>query len=251
MNIAKATVLNCVGCLCLCIALMPAISRAQAGQGGGGLGAGAMAQGPQQLKLVLSKLDLTEDQKAKIDAIIADTQKEVRAINQSLADATPEERQQKMADRLKILNDTKTKVEAELTPEQKAKYYPLVANLGLKSMGDMVTTMKAEAAKLDIGDDQKKQVASTLDDARKTLDGMKSDADAVKDADTAADFQKQIVKSQTEAMRQLVDIMGQEDMRTLMQNTRQAMMRNAVRNGAAGATGATAKDAPTTQPAAK
>jgi Spy/CpxP family protein refolding chaperone len=263
MTAARSIVLKTLAVLCLSIGMMPALSLAQqqgqpggpGGGGGRGMGGMGMAQMPQQLQQVLAQLDLTPDQKTKIDGIITQAQQDGRQALQGMQDLTPEERQQKMQDLQKLMTDTKTKVEAELTPEQKAKYYPLVATTGLKRMTDLFTALKTASAKLEVGDDQKKQLKDMFDETQKSLDGLKTDADAVKDEPTATDFQKQLTKLQMDTRKQLVDILGQDDARTLMQSAQQSL-RGTVRgrrgaDGATGANGATGETAPATQPVAK
>jgi Spy/CpxP family protein refolding chaperone len=247
MNAARSTFLKCLASVCLTIAALPASSFAQqAGRGG----AGGAAQMPQMLQQVLGQLDLSADQKTKIDGMLRQAQQDLRSSMQGLQDATPEERMQKMQDMQKAMADTRTKVEAELTPEQKAKYFPLVASTGLKYSTDLLAALKTAAGKADMTDDQKKQVGDVFDDAGKSIEGMKSDAAAVKDDETATDFQQKLTKAQMDTRKQLVDILGQDDARKLMQAAQQSMRGSMGRAGRNGANGA-ANGGAATQPAAK
>jgi Spy/CpxP family protein refolding chaperone len=229
------------------LALMPMRASAQAARGGGGGMGGMMAL--QQMRQVLPDLDLTDDQKSKTDDIMKQTQQDVREKMQGLQDATPEERQAKMQDATKLTADAKEKIVAELTPDQKAKFYPLMAKAGLKQMSDLLAAVKTASAKQDLSDDLRKQLTAALDDAQKTLDGYKSDADGIKDEAGATEFQQKVMKTQMDTRTQLVDILGQEDAQTLMQAARQSM-----RPGGAGGQGqgqgqrAKRKGAPTTAP---
>jgi hypothetical protein len=188
-------------------------------------------------------LDLTPDQKTKIDGLLKQAQQDRREAMQGLQDATPEERQQKMQDMQKSMADTKTKVEAELTPEQKAKYYPLVASTALKYGTDMANAIKAGASKMDLDADKSKKMSDIYDEATKSLDALKADADAVKDADGATEFQQKLAKVQMETRKEILDVLGQDDARQLMQGAMRSMM--------PGRGGATGDSAPTTKPAAK
>jgi hypothetical protein len=253
MNCLRTTVLKSVAALCLTVLALPALSLAQQGQGAGGRAGGGMGgQMPQLLQQVLGQLDLSADQKTKIDGLLKQAQQDRRDAMQGLQDATPEERQQKMQDMQKAMADTKTKVEAELTPEQKTKYYPLVASTGLKYFTGMVDAIKTAATKMDVGDDKQKQLKDVFDDAGKSLDGLKADADAVKDEAGATDFQQKMTKLQMETRKQIVDVLGQDDARQLMQGAARSMAGGVGAGGvgAGGGRGATLSG-PATQPAAK
>jgi Spy/CpxP family protein refolding chaperone len=65
-----------------------------------------------------SKLNLTDDQKAKITPIIADRQAQMRAL---MAD-TSSRRMQKARKAKSIMSDSDTKIEAVLTSDQKKTY---------------------------------------------------------------------------------------------------------------------------------
>jgi hypothetical protein len=220
------------------------LSPAHQGQGGGGQGGGRGAGGmnqPQLLQQVLGQLDLTADQKTKIDGVLKQAQQDMADARQSMQDATPQERMQKMQEMQK---DVRSKVEAELTPDQKSKFYPLVASTGLKFFTEMVTAMKATGAKMDLGDDKQKQLNQIFDGTDKSLDGMKTDAGAVKDEEGAAAFQQKMTKLQMQTRKQLVEALGQDDARELMQGAMRSMAPTGGRTG-------TGAEVPTTQPATK
>jgi Spy/CpxP family protein refolding chaperone len=230
----------------LAVSVLPARSWAQAAGGGGGAGGGLA--GLQQIRQVMGQLDLTDDQKTKIRGIVQDAIQSGRDTMQGIADATPEERQAKMQDLQKLVTETKQKVQDELTPDQKAKYFPLTAKMEFKQMTDLLTALKTAAAKAELTDDQKKQLNHVFDDSQKTLDGYKADADAVTDAASADDFSRKIEKFQLDLRTQIVAAIGQKDTQTLMQSARQAMRGNI---GGRAARPARNEAAPTTAPAAK
>ena len=76
---------------------------------------------------------------------------------------------------------------------------------------------------MEIAEDLKKQLNNVFDDSQKTLDTLKTDADAVTDAAGATDFTKQVGKFQMDLRKQVVDVLGQDDGPKLMQSARQAM----------------------------
>jgi Spy/CpxP family protein refolding chaperone len=229
------------GVFCLVLSMMPSDASAQAA---GGRGGGGGIGGLQQLRQVMTQLDLTPDQKTKIQGIMKQTMQDARDAMQGLQDATPEERQAKMQDLQKMMADAREKVEAELTPEQKEKYYPLLAKAALKQMTDLVAAIKKAVPDQKLSDDVTKQLNDIMDDTGKTLDGLKTDSDAVKDADGAKDFQAKITKSQMDLRKQIMDAAGQEDGQKLMRAAMQSMRPT-------GGRGAARETTPTTAPAAK
>jgi hypothetical protein len=217
----------------LLITLMPMASlaqnRPQAGGSGGGMGGGAA--GP--LQEVLRQLDLTREQKTQIRQVMRQAMEDARTSAQNAA--SPLERMQIAQ---KMMTETTDKVAAELTPAQKTRFYPLMAKSQLTRSVQMAQNMQSAAAKLTVSDDDKAQVKSVLDDALKTLDGYKADANAVKDAETAKDFQQKLTTLRTDTIKQLGGILGQDDVRQLMQGMRTT-----------GNTGLRGRGKQTTQPA--
>lgn len=227
----------------LTLMLMPAISQAQnrPQQGGPGAAGGMGGQmGP--LLTVMKELDLTDDQQSKVKDIMQQTQSDVRDALTGLQGATPQERQQKMQDMQKIITDSRTKFEAILTPDQKAKYYPLMAKAVVTTGEQRLKLIKNAADKQELTDDEKSQLAKLLDDDQKTLDGLSTDAEAVKDADGLTEIQKKVDGIQVDTRKQIVQILGPEGAQSLMQ----AMRPNGAGRGRQGGAGRTA---PTTKPA--
>jgi hypothetical protein len=202
-------------------------------------------------------LNLPADEQQNIVSTIRQAVEDARDAGTGIQQGTPQQRRQKMQDVQKIISDAKDKVEGMLTAEQKTKYFPLFAKLLVKQAVDRANAIQAASAKLEIGDDEKAQVKSLIDGDLKTLDGFKTDADAVTDDQGASDLQQKITKVTQDTRRQLVDILGQDDVQQLMQNLRQAGGGGAggatggARTGRGGANGATPQAAPTTMPAAK
>jgi hypothetical protein len=245
-----------IAVLCFSLAVIPAVSQAQnrpqAGDGGaGGAAAGGGMGGPIAPMLqAIRQLNLPGDEMQKVMSVIRQAAEDARDAGTGLQQATPQERIQKMQDIQKIIGDTKDKVLGILTPEQKTKYFPLFAKLLVKQASDRVTAIQSASLKLEINDDQRSQLKSLFDDDQKTLDGYKTDAAAVTDDQGATDIQQKVGKLTQDMRKQLVDILGQDDVQQLMQNMRPGATGTA-RTGRAGANGAAAKSTPTTKPAAK
>jgi Spy/CpxP family protein refolding chaperone len=236
---------NTVKTFCLSLALMPALVLAQTrpvfngGGAGGGVGAGGgmgAGGGVQPMLQVIKELDLTGDQKQNIAEIMKQARQDASDATAGIQDATPQERVQKMQDVQKIINDAKEKAEGVLTPDQKAKYYPLAAKALVSQFTDRVKAMQAASDKMDLADDKKAKLKAIYDDDFKTLDGCKTDAAAVTDAQGLRDLEQKVNKVQLDTRRQLVGILGPDDLKTMMQNMRPA-------GGAAGRSAATTKPA--------
>ena len=96
-------------CLLLTVALA-VIAKAQ--------GPGQMPSPEDRLANMASKLNLTDDQKAKIKPILEDEAKQM----QSLRDDTSTPRMQKMQKMKSIHDSHSTQINALLTPDQQTKY---------------------------------------------------------------------------------------------------------------------------------
>ena len=101
---------------------------------------------------------------------------------------------------------------------------------------------KKAAATVDVPADKKSQLSGLFDDTTKTLDGYQSDADAVTDDASSTAVTQKVQRTVQDANRQLVEILGQDDARTVVQAGRQAM-----RGGGAAGGGGRRRRAATTQ----
>jgi HlyD family secretion protein len=98
-------------------------NSAGGGQGGGGQGGGALAEFRNRL---VTELQLTAEQQAKVDAVYAAARPKFAA----LRDLASEERSKV---RERIMADTRAQIGELLTPEQKPKYAALLAETGAAS----------------------------------------------------------------------------------------------------------------------
>ena len=237
-----------LACAALAIALLPAAAMAQnrraggGGPGGGGLAGVAMGGvvGPGELRQALDEMSLTGDEKTKVDAIVEKEQSDVRQAMQGMRDATPDERQDKLKDMLKMVADAKTRVEAELTPDQKAELAKKLAALSVARATAGVAAEKNKVGETHLPADQEKELDELFNATTKTLDGCKADADAAKDDAAASAVSDKVQRAFQDMNRQVVAILGQDDGRPVVQAGRQAMMRGAggAAAGRAGGAGA-------------
>jgi len=259
MKLNLKTFAKTVAVFCVTLAILPAVSmaqnRPQAGEGlgtGGGMGGGAggLAGPIAPMLQALRQLNLPADEMQKVQGVIRQAVEDLRDSATGIRQANQQERIQKMEDAQKIITDAKDKVLGILTPEQKAKYFPLFAKLLVKQAGDRLNAMQTASAKMEITEDEHSQLKSLFDDDQKSLDGYKTDAETVKDDQAASELQQKITKQTAATRKQLVDILGQDGVQQLMQNMRPGAQtgNRAARNAAKGAT---SQASPTTRPAAK
>ncbi len=215
-------------------------NRPQAPAGMGGGGSGSM----QSMMQVIKQLDLTADQKQSIQKIFKQAMQDLRDAATGIQGAPAEQRREKMQDMQKIVSDARAKAESVLTSEQRAKYYPLEAKALLAQFSKRLKDIKAASAELEIADDERAKLTSIFDDNGKALDDLKTDADAVTDSDGLKSFESKLQKIQLDTRTQLLDVLGAEDLRQLMQSLRPAGAAN-------GGQAAAGKTAPTSRPSAQ
>jgi hypothetical protein len=212
-----------IGCLALALTA-PAVSFAQAQGGGGrGMAGNGATVGVFQARVILKDMDISGDEKTKIDGLMQKFTKDAQEAQQGMRDGTADERRQKMMDLQKEASDTLDQLVAELTPEQKTAFAPKFATATITRIDTTLAAIAKASSTLDITDDQKKQVTSLIDDTTRSVDGLKKDADDAKDFPAAQDITAKANKSMADARRQLVDIIGQDNALTLMRNLRQSM----------------------------
>lgn len=133
-----------------------------------GSGAGTVRPDPgQYLKLQrdrLNELNLTDDQKTKIDALYTKATEEVKAA----AAADPQERRQKMGE---LMMGLRKDVAEVLTDEQKAKF----AAMGPAAVGrpNPVARLEDAISKLDLTAEQKPKVQVVVEDAKKKFEELR------------------------------------------------------------------------------
>jgi Spy/CpxP family protein refolding chaperone len=165
--------LKLIGCFCLMMALAPVAVFGQGRPGAGG-GGGLI----EQTRKILDSLDLSADQKSKIDAILEQSQSDFQKSLPDLQTMAPQDRREKMRS---MMEDTKTKIEAELTPDQKdqfdKKLNDMRATLATQMISARLQQFSAALDQLELSDDQRNKANALLDDVKKQLDDAKSDND--------------------------------------------------------------------------
>ena len=135
-----------------------------------------------EMKNEIRKLDLTQDQKIKMKALLEDAKKQRDAIIND-ASLSKAQKAQKMQ-QLKIAE--KQKVSALLTPEQRTKAKDYLetrrdnkegnGNNGKAGNGQLGKKYQKEIASLDLSQSQKDQLKVYIRDAQQKRDAIKSDA---------------------------------------------------------------------------
>jgi hypothetical protein len=151
----------------------------------------------QRLTDALAKLDLTADQRTGIKAVLEQARADAQSMRQDLADATPQERMQRMRE---FAHNVMDKVEGQLTPEQVKTFKAAlagggpasrpaglaqggarpgwrarnggaaaaeVAGSGENAPGARLQRLAQNLDSLDLNEDQKARVDAMLADARK------------------------------------------------------------------------------------
>jgi len=115
-----------------------AMQAAAAGHDHGAMGGSMMMSPEDRLKMLTEKLNLTEDQQAKLKPIIEDQSKQMKAIHDD-ASLAPADRQAKMRE---VHDSSIEKINAILTPEQQTKWKQMRQEMmekhkGMKGQGQM------------------------------------------------------------------------------------------------------------------
>jgi Spy/CpxP family protein refolding chaperone len=178
---------------------------------------------------LLDELDLSEEQRAKIDEILADAQKERESLRDELRQLEPRERRERMQQHMESLRE---KINAELTEEQRAALEEKTqqqqerwrermgrrggggdgpatrpgpgAGAGFRGFGgpDQVDRLTEALTQLDLTDEQQQKIADALDELRDSMDqlrGQEGNWEARRDA--MQKFQQAVQETLTEEQR--------------------------------------------------
>jgi chromosome segregation ATPase len=185
-----------------------------------GLLGNGLLDGMERAKQIVSELDLNKDQKPKIDERIQSTVKAIQDAMpqlQSPSDMSEEQQRQKMKDLSNKATQAIDDIQADLTADQRKNFAYKYAAPELNRFTDISAAVQKAAEKMDMTQDQKKRVASTIHDANETLSDYKNDLSDVKDYPAAVHLVEDLTQSMTEARQQLVDALGEEKTNALLQ----------------------------------
>ena len=196
--------------------------------------AAGMRPGPafviQRLKRAVSQLNLSDDQKTKVDAFFDSANQQGLDLSQTLADMQPQERYQKLAafahqlrqQLSQVLTDEQMKTvdqAVERRPGPGAATRPGVGAEGARGPngagGEMIENLRQAIAKLDLSDDQKKQVVDLLESVRQKMAGLRQKAQA------GENVQADMQQVRQDMRQQLQTILTPEQMQSLMQAIQQ------------------------------
>jgi Spy/CpxP family protein refolding chaperone len=217
------------------LAAMPAAAQADTTTRPGNASVSpGMRPGPafviQRLKRAVSQLNLTDDEKTKVDAFFDAANQQGIDLSQTLADMQPPERYQKLAafghqlrqQLSQVLTNEQMKTvdqELERRPGPGPATRPGIGADGAPGRngpgGEMIENLRQAIAKLDLSDDQKKQVADLLESTRQKMADLRQKAQAGEDVQ--ADMQ-QVRQNMRE---QLQTILTPDQMQSLMQAIQQ------------------------------
>jgi hypothetical protein len=227
------------------LAVAPAAAMADATtQPGNGSVSPGMRPGPalviQRLKKAVSQLNLSDDEKSKVDAFFDSANQQGLDLSQTLVDMQPQERYQKLAafaqqlhqQLAQVLNDEQMKtLDQKMGPGlgQRARGRNGVEGATTRNSagGEMVEIFRQAIAKLDLSDDQKKQVADLLESVRQQM------ADLRQKAQAGENVQSDVQQVRQDMRQKLQTILTPDQMQTLMQAIQQARQEHGQSNGAA------------------
>jgi len=177
----------------------------------------------ERMKQFLADLDLSVDQKAKLEPILKDARAQGLALMSDAKSMQPRDRIMKLAD---LLSGTREKIKAELTPEQTVKF-----ESKLKEMRGRIAERVGEAglggrlkdalAKLDLTPEQKQKADAIFEEAKsRIIDARTSAADKSTEAlDDAREKGRTILK---EAREKLTAVLTPEQMNELRESMQSA-----------------------------
>lgn len=143
-------------------------------------------QRPMMFERMCDELNLTAEQKEKVQAIFQDQMKQMEAIRQS--NATEEEKRAKAEE---LRTQTQTQILAVLTPEQQKKAKELWAKMD-KDRDGRPDGMEMILEKLNLTPEQKQQIETIQADCRKQVQAVMSDStlDQATKAEKVAEIRK-------------------------------------------------------------
>ncbi|MGD0768034.1 MAG: deiodinase-like protein [Tepidisphaeraceae bacterium] len=218
------------------LAAMPAMARADATtQPGNASVSPGMRPGPafviQRLKNAVSQLNLSDDEKTKVDGFFDSANQQGLDLSQTLANAQPSERYQKLTAFAQQLHQQIAQV---LSGEQmKTLDKKLGPGLGQRAGGGngvegaggaatrnsagggIIEAFQQAMAKLDLSDDQKKQMADLLESTRQKM------ADLRQKAQAGENVQSDMQQVRQDMRAKLQTILTPDQMQTFMQSMQQ------------------------------
>lgn len=178
--------------------------RDDRGPGAQGAGERAQMRGPVQgIMQVMRDLDLSNEQRQAVRAIMEDARDELRQLADDTANLDPAERAQTMQAAFATLRKD---IEAELTPEQLTKFTEAMAQWERTNQrrpqagqGQLAERLREALADVGLTDEQKTQVDTILSETRGKIEALRGD----------------VQQTDPQALR--------EQVRTIMQETRETI----------------------------
>ena len=123
-------------------------------------------------------MDLSADEKTKIDAILDQAQADFQKTLPDLRNMDPQDHREKVQS---MMTDAKDKIEAELTPDQKDEFEKKLTEMrgamATQMIGARLEQFNTALDQLDLTDDQRTKVTSLMNGVKKQLEDAKSDND--------------------------------------------------------------------------
>lgn len=161
----------------------------------------------------LDELNLTAEQKAKVDEIFA---KAAEDLKKMMADgADPSERRQKV---MQLLSDLKDHLGDVLNPEQKEQLQKLLAAIrpAQGSGGAKLLQLQKAIQALDLTPDQRTKVLAVLEDLKTKVADLRAQAQAGKGADELREKAKTLTEESRQKLMELLTPDQQAKLKDLM-----------------------------------
>ena len=217
----------------------------------------------QRFKRAVTQLDLTDDEKPKIDAVFAQANQKGLDLSQTLADADPQDRFQMLTGFFKqihkdlaavLTDDQMQTLDQKVGPgpaqqngsQQNASQSPTSQPTARRAnaLGGGLQYVQRALDKLDLSDDQKQQVKDLLADTQKKLADIRNNAAA------GADVQQDLQQARKDMRQKLQTILTPDQMQAFISAMQQQRGGpNARRPGQSNASGASKESVPDNKPA--
>lgn len=222
--------------LIACCGLLPAMALAQPGNApperrGDGRRGGNLVE---RIEQAMQDLDLSDEQKAQVEAILEKSREEMRAAMQEMQGLEPQARRQRMREMMMDVNEQLTGV---LNEDQKAAFQRKLAEMRAQAgrdgrgaepgtqpaagrVGAIIEQLRDAIEQLNLTDEQKSKAEQILQDTRTKLRVLRDEAAG--DIEKIRDKAREIINDTRQDLQEVLTPQQQEKLRELMEAARGA-----------------------------
>ena len=200
----------------------PASQREGKGQGREGRPApGAVLE---RAKQAMSDLNLSADQQAKVDQILASARTEFRSIMEETKDLEPKDRKSRVKE---FLTKTRSDISAVLNDEQKQAFDAKLTEAKTRvreraGQGGQPERLQTAMASLDLTAEQKQSIDGIVSESKTRFQELRKDAEGNGDAskDGTREQARELMRRTREQISEVLTVEQREKMREQMQQDR-------------------------------